>query len=276
MYFLDAFIFLPIVATNLDSSYAFWTVAVVCVVCASLSLVYFVIAKFWPSEWCDEVEHSNEEEEIKKQTSWIKQFLHTFVELPWRFWLICIADMCAQGAIWPFVAFSPDFFYRHYGFTPEVAGMFATILAGIAIPLGIVVGFIGGKIPRALIGMNAAILQIVCFLMLAWTTEVPCIIAVLGLSIVLASTGTSVYAPVSQMVPHDHLGMALGILKSAESISWLITPPLYGAIYEWTHNFAWSCTLFAAMGIVCFLVHFILFVVRDNTKVEATELSAMV
>lgn len=159
-----------------------------------------------------------------------------------------------------------DFLHFVLGFSPEVAGIFATILAGAAIPLGVVVGFIGGRIPKTIVGMNAAFLQTICFLTLAWATELPCIIAILGLSIVLASVGTSIYAPVSQMVPHEHLGMALGILKSAESISWLITPPLYGAIYEWTHTFAWSCTLFAGMGVVAFVLHLFLFLVRKREK----------
>jgi MFS family permease len=98
----------------------------------------------------------------------------------------------------------------------------------------------------------------------------------LGLSLVLASTGTSIYAPVSQMVPRESLGMALGILKSAESISWIITPPLYGAIYEWTHNFAWSCTMFAGMGVVALVLQFILFVLREKTKPKITELTSVV
>jgi len=260
-----SFIFLPILATNFGGSAAFWSVFLLCCVSAGFSLVYLLIARFWPSEWEEEIQ---EETEINKQKSWLSKFISTVTSMPWRFWVLCLSDMFIQGALWPFVAFSPDFFYHHYGFSPEVAGIFATILAGMAIPLGIVIGYIGKKIPKSVVGMNAAFLQVVCFLVLGWATEMPCIIATLGLSVVLGSIGTSIYAPVSQMVPYENLGMAMGILKSCESISWLISPPLYGAIYERTHNFAWSCTLFAAMGCIAFPLQFLIFVLRKNEKVK--------
>jgi hypothetical protein len=35
--------------------------------------------------------------------------------LPYQFWLLALVDMLVQGCLWPFVAFSPDFFYYHYG-----------------------------------------------------------------------------------------------------------------------------------------------------------------
>lgn len=53
--------------------------------------------------------------EIEKNGNIILQYVRAIRKFPWRFWVIVLSDMCMQGAIWPFVAFSPDFFYRHYG-----------------------------------------------------------------------------------------------------------------------------------------------------------------
>lgn len=78
-------------------------------------MFYFILSKFCPTEWNQQPENDESEEVEKEKESWIKHFLKTIRNLPWRFWVICLADMFANGALWPFVAFSPDFFYHHYG-----------------------------------------------------------------------------------------------------------------------------------------------------------------
>ena len=124
------------------------------------------------------------------------------------------------------------------------------------------VGFIGKKVPGSIVGMFSAILQVVCFLQLGWFTGIYPIYSVLGLAILLGSMGTCIYAPVSRLIHYNELGLALGILKSAESISWLITPPIYGYIYEATGTYAWSCTFFAAMGALALPLQLAIFLTR--------------
>ena len=215
----------------------------ICCVCAATVIFYIIICKKWPSEWEPVCDKSNEPE-----LSWCEQFRRTLKSLSWRFWILVLSDVCVQGVLWPFVAFSPEFFYHHYNLSPEIAGVYATILAGMAIPFGIIIGYIGRKCPKPIIGMFSGFLQIFCFFILAWCTNIPPIIGTLGLGFVLGSIGTFAYAPVSLIIPNENLGMALGILKSCESISWLIAPALYGFIYEQTGTPAWSCTLFGCMG----------------------------
>lgn len=262
-----AFIFLPILATNFGAETAFWSVFLICLISGVFTVIYFIIARLCPTQW--EETDIEDDTNAKNNMSWFRRFISTVKSLPWRFWVLCLSNMFIQGALWPFVAFSPDFFYHHYSFSPEVAGIFATMLAGMAIPLGVVVGSIGQKVPKPVVGMIASLLQIICFLALGWATELPCIIATLGLSIVLGSVGTCAIAPVSQMVPRENIGMALGIMKSGESFSWLISSPVYGAIYEATHNFGWSCTFFACMGIVAFPLQLILFITRHSEPKKA-------
>ena len=215
----------------------------ICCVCAATVIFYIIICKKWPSEWEPVCDKSNEPE-----LSWCEQFRRTLKSLSWRFWILVLSDVCVQGVLWPFVAFSPEFFYHHYNLSPEIAGVYATILAGMAIPFGIIIGYIGRKCPKPIIGMFSGFLQIFCFFILAWCTNIPPIIGTLGLGFVLGSIGTFAYAPVSLIIPNENLGMALGILKSCESISWLIAPAMYGFIYEQTGTPAWSCTLFGCMG----------------------------
>jgi len=243
----------------------------ICCVCATTAIFYIIISRKWPSEW-----ESVSEKGDTIELSWCAQFGRTLKSITWRFWILVLSDVCVQAALWPFVAFSPEFFYHHYHFSPEVSGIFATVLAGMAIPFGLVLGYIGRRIPRPIIGMFSGFLQIICFLVLAWCTNVPPIIGTLGLAFVLGSVGTFAYAPVSQLIPKENLGMALGILKSCESISWLITPPLYGFIYEETGNPAWSCTMFACMGVGAIFFQAILFCFPVNQSKKNAPLIAHV
>lgn len=119
--------------------------------------------------------------------------------------------------------------------------------------------------------MFAAVLQIICFLQLGWLTNIYPIYSVLGLALLLASMGTAIYAPVSKMIHYNEIGLALGILKSAESISWLITPPVYGYIYEATGTYGWSCTFFAVMGVIALPLQFIIFLTRKGLRPPLTD-----
>lgn len=101
------------------------------------------------------------------------------------------------------------------------------------------------------------VLLVLCFLELGWVTEINPIFATLGLSMVLGSTGTIFYAPISNMVEAENLGLVVGLIKSMENLSWVCFAPLFGIVYEKTGNFAWSCTVYAIIGslaLPCFLI----------------------
>jgi hypothetical protein len=122
----------------------------------------------------------------------------------------------------------------------------------------------------------AGVMQVVCFLVLGWVTEINPIFATLGLSFVLSTVGTISYAPLSSMVQAENLGLLVGILKSLENLSWVILAPCFGIIYEKSGNFAWSCTFYAILGLISIPFSLILMIrprianydsIKDTSKV---------
>lgn len=185
------------------------------------------------------------------------------------FWYVTFLCVTFYSAIFPFTDLSTDFFHTKWGL-PEASGggqgffgavfynfthMFSTAqgTTSIIITASMLFAPFAGRLvdrigKRATLMILGSLLMIPAHLALGWTTIPPAYsMIVLGAAFVLVPA--AMWPAVPLIVEKERVGTAYGVMTAIQNIGLLAFPWLNGQLRDVTTGYAWSQTMFAALGI---------------------------
>lgn len=186
---------------------------------------------------------------------------------------IYIALLCVTfySAVFPFMAFAPDFFYHKFGMSYELSGQIASLL-----PLGTLLftplfGFIIDKYGRAatamIFGSSVLLIVYLGFIFTNIYPYVPMILLGISFSLIPAAMWPSLV----KLVDYKQMGTAYGLMYSIQNLGLFGIPIAAGAILDYTNpgspetlNYGPTITMFAILGFLGLL--FAILLKREDAK----------
>jgi MFS family permease len=179
------------------------------------------------------------------------------------FWYVALLCVTFYSAIFPFAAHAPDILTQRFGYSPELAARYASILtAGTMIFTPLFGRLIDRRGHRATLMLLGSLILFPCHLLIGYThlhPAIPLFFAGVAFSIVPAA----LWAAIPLMVPERHLGTAYGVVGYVQNVGLWLFPWLAGKIADahTTTNAAgvqvvdYSSTMlmFAALGFAGFV-----------------------
>jgi len=187
---------------------------------------------------------------------------------PAAFWYITLLCVTFYSAIFPFTDLSTDLFHDKWGL-PEASGeglgflqavfynlthMFKTAqgTTSIIITASMLLAPFAGRLVdrigrRATLMIAGSLLMIPAHLAMGWTMIPPAYsMMVLGAAFVLVPA--AMWPAIPLVVEKERVGTAFGLMTAIQNIGLLAFPYLNGALRDAHGGYAWSQTMFAALG----------------------------
>ncbi len=180
---------------------------------------------------------------------------------------IYIALLCVTfySAVFPFMAFAPDFFYHKFGFSSIQSGEITSLL-----PLGTLIftpvfGFLIDKYGRAASAMifGSALLLIIhlSFAFTMFQPHIPMILLGISFSLIPAA----MWPTMVQLVQEKQIGTAYGLMYSIQNLGLFGFPILSGLILDISNpgnpdtlNYTPVIIMFATLGLLGFIFSLLL------------------
>ncbi|MAE08073.1 MAG: hypothetical protein CL661_04865 [Bacteroidetes bacterium] len=180
---------------------------------------------------------------------------------------IYIALLCVTfySAVFPFMAFAPDFFFHKFGMSYEQSGQIASLL-----PLGTLIftpffGFMIDKYGKAATAMifGSAVLVVV-YTGFAFTNIYPYVpMILLGISFSLIPA--AMWPSLVKLVDYKQMGTAYGMMYSIQNLGLFGIPILAGSILDYTNpgtpdtlNYTPTIFMFLVLGFLGLIFAFLL------------------
>lgn len=186
---------------------------------------------------------------------------------------IYIALLCVTfySAVFPFMAFAPDFFYHKFGMSYEQSGQIASLL-----PLGTLIftplfGFLIDKYGKAASAMIiGSLVLVVVHLGFAFTMIYPYVpMILLGISFSLIPA--AMWPSLIKLVDYKQIGTAYGLMYSIQNLGLFAVPIAAGAILDASNpgdpsvlNYTSTMIMFVLLGILGFV--FAILLKREDNK----------
>jgi len=150
---------------------------------------------------------------------------------------IYIALLCVTfySAVFPFMAFAPDFFFHKFGMSYEQSGQIASLL-----PLGTLIftpffGFIIDKYGRAATAMIfGSLVLVVVYATFAFTGIYPYLPMIL-LGIAFSLIPAAMWPSLVKLVDYKQMGTAYGLMYSIQNLGLFAIPIAAGALLDYTN-----------------------------------------
>lgn len=188
---------------------------------------------------------------------------------PRSFWYVTALCVTFYSAIFPFTALSTDFFHVKWGL-PEASGeglpffqavfynlthMFSTAqgTTSIIITASMLLAPFAGRLidrvgRRASLMIVGSALMIPAHLAMGWTMIPPAIpMIVLGAAFVLVPA--AMWPSIPLVIEKDKVGTAFGLMTAIQNVGLMAFPYFNGALRDAHGSYAWSQTMFAALGL---------------------------
>lgn len=150
---------------------------------------------------------------------------------------IFIALLCLTfySAVFPFLAFAPDFIHNKFGMSLQLSGSITSLLPlSTALITPFFGGFIDKKGKSATVMIFGAVILLFVHLTFALTTFSPYIPMVL-LGIAFSLVPASMWPTVVRLVPESKIGTAYGLMYSIQNLGLWAFPILAGKILDKTN-----------------------------------------
>ena len=238
----------PIIADGGESlSVAIWLAAVL----VGLGLLAMVVYILFDTKLNSQIET------VKEKTNKDEFRISDILNILSNRTFIYIALLCVTfySAVFPFMAFAPDFFFHKFGMSYEQSGQIASLL-----PLGTLIftpffGFIIDKYGRAATAMifGSTVLLVVYtgFIFTNIYPYVPMILLGISFSLIPAAMWPSLV----KLVDYKQMGTAYGLMYSIQNLGLFGIPILAGVILDTTNpgnpetlNYIPTITMFAVLG----------------------------
>ncbi len=194
---------------------------------------------------------------------------------------IFIALLCVTfySAVFPFLAFAPDFIHNKFGMSLQQSGFITSLLP---LSTAVITPFFGGYIDKkgksATVMIFGAIILLLVHLTFSLTSFSPYIPMVL-LGIAFSLVPASMWPTVVRLVPESKIGTAYGLMYSIQNLGLWAFPILAGKILDKTnpgvsealeagqnvsYDYTQTILMFAALGVLG--LFFAILLKRDDKK----------
>lgn len=228
---------------------AIWLAAIL-VGTGLLAMVIYILFDTKLNSQIEKVEAKAEKERFK---------MSDIVKIVGNKTFLYIALLCVTfySAVFPFMAFAPDFFFHKFGMSYELSGQIASLL-----PLGTLIftplfGFLIDKYGKAasamIVGSMVLVIVHLGFTFTMIYPYVPMILLGISFSLIPAAMWPSLV----KLVDYKQIGTAYGLMYSIQNIGLFATPIAAGAILDATNpgnpdtlNYTATMGLFVVLGIL--------------------------
>lgn len=169
------------------------------------------------------------------------------------YWFITALCITFYSAIFPFTAFSTDFFHEKWGYSVEGAGRISSIIIFASMVLS---PFLGAAVDRfgrrGTMMMIGSIMLVPCYLTLGFSTLNPIApMAVLGFAFSLVPA--ALWPAIPLIVPAKGVGTAYGLTTMIQNFGLAAFPWLIGSLRDATQTYTSGMAVFATLGLVGFV-----------------------
>ena len=186
---------------------------------------------------------------------------------------IYIALLCVTfySAVFPFMAFAPDFFYNKFGMDYELSGQIASLLSLGTLIFTPLFGFLIDKYGKAasamIIGSLVLLIVHIGFTFTMIYPYVPMVLLGISFSLIPAAMWPSLV----KLVDYRQMGTAYGLMYSIQNLGLFATPIAAGAILDATNpgnpdtlNYTATMSMFVILGVFGFI--FAILLKREDMK----------
>lgn len=221
---------------------ALWVAVLFCALSVLCNLVYVVMER----RALGGVQLSEAPAGEKIEFSDIKRFGASF-------WFITLLCVTFYSAIFPFTAFSTDFFHDKWGYSVPGAGRVTSIIIFASMVLSPLLGQGVDKIGRrATMMMIGSLMIIPCYLMMGLTRSTPVApMVVLGLAFSLVPA--AMWPSVPLIVETKSVGTAFGLMTMIQNFGLATFPWLIGRLRDATQTYTSGMMVFASLGVLGFV-----------------------
>ena len=169
------------------------------------------------------------------------------------YWFIVLLCLTFYSAIFPFTAFSTDFFHTKWGYSVTAAGRITSIIIFASMILAPVLGRVVDKIGRSgTLMMAGSVMLIPCYLVMGFTHVSPVVpMVVIGLAFSLVPA--ALWPSVPLLVDAKSVGTAFGLLTMVQNLGLATFPWVVGALRDATRTYTSGMAVFAGLGLLGFV-----------------------
>jgi len=238
-------------------STAIWFAAVLVL----MGLLAFIIYMMFDIKYDKEVESESTSSE---KESFNLRDIGNIIKNP-AFIYIALLCLTFYSAVFPFLAFAPDFFYHKFGFTSIQSGQITSLL-----PLGTLIftplfGFLIDRYGKGVTAMILGSALLLIIHLLFALTNVPPHIPMILLGVAFSLVPAALWPSMVQLVKEKQIGTAYGIMYSVQNLGLFALPILVGVILDATNqggveklNYTPTMIMFAALGVLGLVFSFLL------------------
>ncbi|MFQ5817246.1 MAG: MFS transporter [Terriglobia bacterium] len=235
---------------------ALWAAAFLCVLSLLCNLVYVFMER--RALECVKLSEAAAGEKIV--LSDVKRFGPSF-------WFITLLCVTFYSAIFPFTAFSTDFFHTKWDYSVVTAGRITSIIIFASMILSPILGGVVDKIGRrASMMIVGSLMMIPCYLVMGFTELTPIApMAALGLAFSLVPA--ALWPAVPLIVEEKAVGTAFGLMTMIQNAGLALFPWLIGRVRDATGTYTLAMVMLASLGLLGFI--FAVLLRRADAKVGA-------
>jgi len=217
---------------------ALWLAAMVCLFSVFTALIYIML------EIRAERRHGMRLSEAADRVS-----LKDIALFKPAFWLVSALCVTFYSAIFPFTAFSTDFFVEKWGLSQSTGGTLSSIIIFMSMVFTPIFGTLVDRIGRrATLMIFGSLLMVPAHLILALTHVHPAIpMALLGVSFSLVPA--AMWPSIPYIVDEKRLGTAYGLMTLVQNFGLFLFPILVGSIRDTTGTYTYGMLIFSTLGI---------------------------
>jgi nitrate/nitrite transporter NarK len=166
------------------------------------------------------------------------------------FWLVSALCVTFYSAVFPFTAFSTDFFVEKWHLSQSTGSTISSIIIFMSMIFTPVFGHIVDRFGRrATFMIYGSLMLIPVYLTLALTRIHPSIpMAVLGISFSLVPA--AMWPSIPLIIEEKRLGTAYGLMTLIQNVGLFFFPILIGAARDRTGNYTASMLIFSLLGVL--------------------------
>lgn len=169
------------------------------------------------------------------------------------YWFIAALCVTFYSAIFPFTAFSTDFFHEKWGYSVESAGRLSSLIIFASMMLSPVLGGVVDKIGRRGTMMLAGSLLLVPGFLTLGFTEVTPVAPMVVLGLAFSLVPAALWPAVPLIVPEKAVGTAFGLITMIQNFGLAAFPWLVGSLRDATQSYTAGMAVFAALGLLGFI-----------------------
>jgi MFS family permease len=233
------------------------------VMLAIIAVIAFIVFYFFESRLEKQIRETQAKEVLEK-FRWID--LVTLLKNK-SFLYISLLCVTFYSAVFPFIAFAPDFLHNKFGFSLQESGMIANIL-----PLGTVFFTPLFALWCDFKGKSASIMILGSFLLLlvhftfALTSFVP-YIPLFFLGVAFSLVPAAMWPSVAKIVEENRLGTAYGIMFTIQNYGLMLFPYIIGKVLDITNrnvkvgnilDYKWAILMLGFLGVAGLIFAYLL------------------